>query len=144
MGKIKWSRVILGGLLWALVYSVLGGAAMYLFLGREFSVALEALGRPLQLTTGFIVFLIIFGVVFTVVWGICAVWFYAAIRPRYGPGPKTAIIAAFAFWFLGDLAPLSHLSAFGLASTRFVAIDSATELVLILAATLVGARQYKE
>jgi hypothetical protein len=29
-------------------------------------------------------------------------WLYAAIRPRYGPGPKTAAVAGFALWFIGS------------------------------------------
>ncbi|MGH9555452.1 MAG: hypothetical protein ACRD2Y_06470 [Terriglobales bacterium] len=138
MEKINWSRVIRGGLLWAATYSVLGAAAMGLFLEREFLRELEALGRPLQLTNTLLVSLLIFGVVFTVLWGISAIWLYAAIRPRYGPGPKTATIAALAIWFLSILASVSHMSAFGLT------MDIPTELVLILAATLVGAWQYKE
>ena len=144
VGKVNWSRVVRGGLLWAAVYGGLGALLMYLFLAREFIEALEALGRPLQLSPSLIAFLVPFGLVFTVAWGILAVWLYAAIRPRYGPGPKSAVVAAVAVWFLSVAAPLSHLAAFGVASSRFVAIDLAAELVLILGATLVGARQYKE
>ena len=32
--------------------------------------------------------------------GIVAVWLYAAIRPRFGPGPKTAAMAGLAVWFI--------------------------------------------
>ena len=35
--------------------------------------------------------------------GIFAVWLYAAIRPRYGAGPKTALCAGAAVWGLGYL-----------------------------------------
>ena len=31
--------------------------------------------------------------------GIVMVWLYALIRPRMGPGPKTAVIAALVMWF---------------------------------------------
>lgn len=144
MAGINWSRVVVGGLLWAAVYGILGAAAMLLFLGREFIQELERMGRPLQLTSSSLVFLGIFGIVFTVAWGIATLWLYAAIRPRYGPGPKTAAIAAFAVWLLSVAAPVSHLGAFGLASMRFIAIDLPTELLAVLAATLVGARSYEE
>jgi hypothetical protein len=30
--------------------------------------------------------------------GILVVWNYAAIRPRFGPGVKTALLAAFPLW----------------------------------------------
>ena len=35
--------------------------------------------------------------------GIAAVWLYAAIRPRYGAGPRTAVIAGLAVWVMADL-----------------------------------------
>jgi len=31
------------------------------------------------------------------------VWLYAAIRPRFGPGPATAAKAGVAAWFVGSL-----------------------------------------
>lgn len=37
--------------------------------------------------------------------GIVAVWLYAVIRPRYGPGPKTALLAGFTVWLVGWLIP---------------------------------------
>lgn len=140
----NWSRVVAGGLVWAAVYSIIGGIAMVLFFARELLAELELLGRPLELNRDSVFFLSVFGVVFTVAWGIATVWFYAAIRPRYGPGPKTALIAAVGVWLLSLVAPLSHLAAFGIASPRFVAIDLPTEFVAIVAATLAGARAYRE
>ena len=35
-----------------------------------------------------------------VVMGIGLIWLYAAIRPRYGPGPRTAAIAGFVMWLI--------------------------------------------
>jgi hypothetical protein len=140
MGKINWTKVFFGGLVWAVVYVVLGSAAMYLFLQRELSAEFEALGRSIHLTTG----LIVYSLVLSVLAGISALWFYAAIRPRYGPGPKTAAIAAFALWLFGGLAPMSALIAIGMASTRFAAIDLSTGLVIMVVATLIGAWQYTE
>ena len=60
VGKVNWSRVVRGGLLWAAVYGGLGALLMYLFLAREFIEALEALGRPLQLSPSLIAFLVPF------------------------------------------------------------------------------------
>lgn len=142
--QINWKRVVRGGLVWAVVYGGLGAPLMVLFMAREFMNELAALGRPLELSVGLIAFLVPFGIAFTVAWGMAAVWLYAAIRPRYGPGPKTAVAAAVAVWFLSVAAPLSHLVVFGVTSIRFAAIDISGELILIVAATLVGARQYRE
>src|SRR5262249_22206685 len=35
--------------------------------------------------------------------GFTAVWLYAAIRPRFGAGPRTALIAGVAVWVLAHL-----------------------------------------
>ncbi|HEX6177068.1 MAG TPA: hypothetical protein VF057_01815 [Thermoanaerobaculia bacterium] len=144
MARINWRRVAVSGLLWAAVYSIVGGIAMLLFLGREFIAELERLGRPLALDRESLISLGLFGIVFTLAWGVIAMWFYAAIRPRYGPGPRTAIIAAIGVWLLTIAAPVSHLAAFGMASSRFVMFDLPTELVAIIAATVAGAWLYKE
>ncbi|MDQ6700121.1 MAG: hypothetical protein M3Z36_08035, partial [Acidobacteriota bacterium] len=37
--------------------------------------------------------------------GIAGVWLYAAIRPRFGPGLKTALIAAVAVCSIGNVLP---------------------------------------
>jgi len=144
MAGMNWRRVIVCGLLWAAAYSILGTAAMLLFFGREFILELERMGRPLQLTSDSLISLGIFGVVFAIAWGIATVWFYAAIRPRYGAGPKTAVIAALGVWLLSVAAPLSHMAAFGITSARFIAIDLPTELVGIIGATLFAAWKYEE
>ena len=141
---INWHRVVLGGLLWALVYSVLGAVAMLLFLGQAFSGELERLGQPLELTARSLIPLGVFGIIFTISMGIVSTWLYAAIRPRYGPGPKTAAIAGLVVWVLSIVASLSHLGVFGLASPQFIAMDLPTELIAMLAATLAGAWVYRE
>ena len=39
-----------------------------------------------------------FGVVALLLWGILIAWTYASMRPRYGEGPKTAVMAALQLW----------------------------------------------
>ncbi len=139
-----WRPLIVGALVWAGVYGAAGGVLMALYLAREFVEQLERMGRPLEVSIGLIASLLPFGLVFTIGMGLLAVWMYAAIRPRYGAGPRTALRAALAVWLLSIVAPLSHLAAFGVTSVRFVVIDGVSELVVIVAATLVAARGYRE
>jgi hypothetical protein len=87
---------------------------------------------------------IVFGLVYSVVSGVLAVWLYAAIRPRFGSGPRTAIISGTVFWALTVVAPVSHLALFGVVSARFVVLDLPAEALLILLASLAGAWQYEE
>jgi len=102
--------------------------------------AMQALGKPAQLSGGAIVIFNIWGFLL----GIAAVWLYAAIRSRYGAGPATAIRAGLATWALAVF--LANLGNYplGLFPTRLLVISSIVALVEIVVATLVGAWLYKE
>ena len=75
--------------------------------------------------------------------GISILWLYAAIRPRYGAGAKTAVIAAFAWWFIVTLGDATWCS-FGFFPPRTVIPLMAGSLPALILATLAGARFYKE
>jgi hypothetical protein len=87
-----------------------------------------------------------FWIVFYLIAGILAVWLYSAIRPRYGAGAKTAVIAGLAVWILSvlSLATATSSLGFGLFPVNVLVIDALTNLVVYIAGTLVGAWVYKE
>lgn len=94
MGKISWGRVVLGGMLAGIVLIVLATISTALFAGREgLSRAMHAL-RPSTSGIGAPIF---FFSVFLIL-GILMTWWYAAMRPLFGPGLKTAAIAGLAVW----------------------------------------------
>ena len=140
MGKTNWKRVFLGGLLAGVVMIVLGFAAYAIYLEKLWTPAMEALGLSTQMSVG----LYIFVVVMSLIGGILAIWLYSAIRPRYGAGPKTALIAGIAFWILSGLLMYISYEAMGMFPTNFLVIDGLTGLVIYVVATLVGACVYKE
>jgi hypothetical protein len=140
MGKINWTRVIVGGLLAGVVLIILGYVALALYLRNILDPAFAALGHPVKQTPGFQTFWIVFNLVS----GILAVWLYAAIRPRYGAGAKTAICAGLAVWALQALSSDAVMAAFGLFSSKEVVADCLTNLVAYVVATLLGAWVYKE
>src|SRR5262249_16482408 len=80
----------------------------------------------------------------TFVLGIVMVLGYAAIRPRFGPGPKTAIIAALFAWFGVVLYQNVIGAGLGMVPVDMVAIAVGWELVEYVLASLVGAALYKE
>ncbi len=95
MGKINWSRVVLGGLLAGLVLNVFDFLVNGVWLMADWEAAMRALGRePISDA------MIGLYVVWDFVLGIFVVWLYAAVRPRYGAGPGTAVLAGLAAWFL--------------------------------------------
>jgi hypothetical protein len=72
-------------------------------------------------------------------------WLYAAIRPRYGPGPKTAAVAGLAGWFAiaiieVELALLLLLPI----SLGGLAVPLGVSLPAMIVAAIVGAWKYKE
>jgi hypothetical protein len=140
MEKMNGGRVFLGGLLAGLVVLALKSAVMALFGLREWKAVLEALGRPFQITAGFaVVWIAMFFAL-----GIATIWLYAAIRPRFGPGPKTAIYAGLAAWFVGALLPEMAFGSQGLFPLRLLIMDVGAYLVVIVAAAIAGAWVYKE
>jgi hypothetical protein len=77
--------------------------------------------------------------------GIVLIWIYAAIRPRFGAGVGTAVIAGVAVWVVGSLIPnLSFMWFGGLFSKHLTAYTTAGNLVEIVVGAIAGAALYKE
>lgn len=95
MGKINWGRVLLGGLLAGLVLNILDWLVHQAILGDQWVKVMTELNKQPPTCGAFVGM-----VVMTFLVGIFIVWLYAAIRPRYGAGPKTAVCAGFAVWFI--------------------------------------------
>jgi hypothetical protein len=109
-------------------------------LRQAWGQAMQTLGKPADLSASAIVIFNIWGFLL----GIAAVWIYAAIRPRYGAGPRTAVRAGLVAWVLAVfLANLGNY-ALGLFPTRLLVITTVVALAEIVAGTLAGAWLYKE
>ena len=78
-------------------------------------------------------------------YGIFVVWLYAAIRPRYGAGPKTAVYVGLAAWAIGALLPnVSLMGVSGLFPSNLTALTTAAAIIESVVAALAGAALYKE
>jgi uncharacterized membrane protein YagU involved in acid resistance len=82
--------------------------------------------------------------VWSFVVGIAAIWLYAAIRPRYGPGPATAARAGLAVWLFVHATFALATVALGFFPAWLMAIGAAWALVETILATLAGAAVYRE
>jgi hypothetical protein len=132
--------VILGGIVAGIVVDVLGYLVDGMLLAPQWAAGMKALGRP-EFATSQIVLFNVLGLA----QGLFAVWLYAAIRPRYGAGPKTAVCAGLATWVAIILLPnLGFMSASGLFPANLTLWTSAGGIVELVIGTLVGAALYQE
>ena len=76
--------------------------------------------------------------------GLALAFFYVAARPRFGPGPRTAIVVAAALWLGGYMVLICALSLLNLFPGRILAMWSALGLAELVAAALAGAWVYRE
>jgi hypothetical protein len=140
MGKINWKKVLLGGIVAGVIIDVVEGVFEGVILGPQWRQAMLMLGHPLQETGGQMVLHVSLGLAY----GISAVWVYAAIRPRYGAGPKTALYAGLSMWVIGYLLPSLNWGSRGLFPNHLVAIAVVVGLFEIVVATEAGAWLYQE
>lgn len=76
--------------------------------------------------------------------GIVLVWLYAAVRPRFWPGPKTAAIVSILVWFLAYFGANVSNVVYGFMPTQLTVIGTIWGLVELVVAGEVGARLYNE
>ena len=139
MSGINIGRVILGGLLAGLVMNIGETILNVPILGAQMDAATESLGLD-PVGGGAIAMFVIM----TFAFGILLVWLYAAVRPRLGPGPKTAVIIGVVIWFLAYLGPTVGMNVMGILPGRLAVIGSIWGLVELPLAAVAGAWLYRE
>lgn len=140
MGNINVGRLILGGSVAGIVGDVLDYLVDGVWFAQRWTDGLKALGHA-EFSSNQIVWLDLLGLVI----GLVAIRVYAAIRPRFGPGVKTAIYAGLAVWIVAFLVPnASFMCVAGLFSKHLTLYTTLGALVETMVATIVGAAIYKE
>lgn len=139
---INTAKVVTGGVVSGIVGNIVGYVGFGMLLGPRMEAELVAAAPTLagRSMTGSA---IATQVVMAFLTGLVLVWLYAAIRPRFGPGPKTAIYAALVVWTCGFIFHIDWLIA-GLMSTTSYALASAMALVQVIASAIAGAWVYSE
>ena len=140
MNKINWARVIGGGLLAGLVINVFEGVLNAVVLAEDWRQLMSQYNKPVAFSPGQIVTYNVLGFLM----GIAAIWLYAAIRPRFGAGPRTALRAACAFWAFAYLFPNLFMVATDLVPARLVLTATVVGFVELAIAVSLGARLYRE
>jgi hypothetical protein len=141
MASINTGRVILGGLVGGVVGNVCDFAWNMTVMKDDMTALATRFGVDPAAMNSFAGAAPWIAVDF--VFGLLLVFSYAAMRPRFGPGPKTAIIAALIL-FVGVTAVLYGFTSMGMMPMNSFVKGSATALVSVVASSLVGASLYKE
>lgn len=145
MGKINWGRVVLGGMLAGVVLIVLSAVSTVFFAGRlRFADAVRTFRPSATGGAALLFFLSVF-----LVLGMLMTWWYAAIRPLFGPGPKTAGIAGLAVWLTAMWLGVVGFAFKSLAMGEPYALPAGPMLpvlylAIMVASTLSGAWVYKQ
>lgn len=140
MGGINFGRAILGGLVAGIILNIGEFVLNGVILANDMKEFFKRCGFPPEPPRSFMVI----AIVITFVLGIVIVIGYAAIRPRFGPGPKTAAIAALFAWFGIYLYQNVIAVGLGIIPTRLFMIAVAWGFIEYLVATFAGAAIYKE
>jgi hypothetical protein len=137
MGRISWGRVLLCGLAAGLAWTILS-SLLTLIVGHAFVVAVPG-GRLSAPRAGLVALLFALNLAM----GIWAMWLYAAIRPRYGAGPKTAAVAGFSWWVISSLVDATW-GSFGFVPAEALLGPMAVSLPALIVSAMVGAWPYRE
>ena len=138
--KINWTRVILGGLLAGLIINIIDSIVSGVILEQLWTEAMVRLNLSPAMGPGVITAFWVMGFL----WGLYALWLYVTIRPRFGPGPKTALITAVAVWIPAGLLSMVPPAVMHMFRYRLVAATVLVSLLELIAGTLIGAWIYKE
>ena len=139
MAQVNTGRVVLGGLLAGVIINASQVVANLWVFAGQFEEVTADLGVEAPGGTAIAIY-----VVFAFILGIAAVWIYAAIRPRFGPGPQTALMAGGAMWLLARAWPMTDFTVFLSLPTGLFVMGLIWTLVEALLATVAGAWLYRE
>ena len=138
---INTGKVVTGGLLAGFVFNVLDMTWNYTVLADDMKAMVEQLRLNPAVTTDFSY--AIPWIVIDFLFGLVVVWNYAAIRPRFGPGPKTAILAGLVPYF-GVVLVMYGFTAMGVFTMSMWVKNVALSLITTIAGSVAGAWAYKE
>lgn len=140
MGDINTSRVLLGGLAAGVIIDVFEGLLYGVYLAKDWEQIMTSINRSPVVTPNMIIVYNIWGLVT----GLLLVWLYAAIRPRFGPGPNTAIKAAVALWLVGYAMPTVGWIIPEIIPMNLACLMLGVAIVELIVAAMVGGAIYKE
>jgi hypothetical protein len=138
---INPSKVLVGGIIGGIVANVIDFVSSTYVLGDMQKAAMTKLNPALAVNPSGTQIAGL--VVLDFVWLFANIWIYAAIRPRFGPGPKTAAYAGIVSWVIGSTVA-GFFGLIGIFGLNLFLASSLVALINSIVSTMVGARFYTE
>jgi len=139
MGRINVGRCIAGGVAAGVLIWVIEGATSMLYMD-DMQARLTELGLSMEMSAGTWALTILVSLLV----GSFVTFLYTVARPRFGPGPKTAVIVAVATWLGSYVVSLIGYHMVGLYSAGMLTMWGAVGLVELILATMLGGWIYRE
>jgi len=141
MGKINTGKVVLGGLVAGLVFNVFDFTVNMFVLAEDYAANTTRLGLDPAAAEAPATIAAWVAVDFLL--GLLVVWTYASIRPRHGPGPKTAVLAGLVP-YLAITFVLYGFTSMGYFEPSMFWKATAIQIVGLIVGSVAGAAVYKE
>ena len=139
MGQIHIGSVLKGGLAAGLIMNISEFILNVPVAGAQMEAELASHNLPPVSTAAIAMFTAV-----TFLLGIATVWLYAAIRPRLGPGPKTAMVAGLVVWALSYAYSGVFFYMLGTQSMELVLLGVVWSAIEMIIASSVGGYLYTE
>ena len=141
MIKLNWSRIIIGGIIAAIICFLSDGFLHEKILSTDWKALYDHLGiaNPQHQPSALAYF-----VLFDLGRGLIAVFIYALMRSCCGPGPKTAALAGVVAWIAFSVTTPAEFIPLGFFSNALWIKAAAFQLVTSIVATIAGAALYKD
>ena len=139
MCNINVPRVIAGGIVAGIVINAFEWLS-HLAYGDEAMASLAAHNIEVKVGIG----IIVVGTLVGILVGIVAVCLYAGVRPRFGPGVKTAGLVGCSLWLVGPVPAVVGYYFLGIYQNSLLIAGTAVALIEYVVATIAGAWVYRE
>jgi hypothetical protein len=141
MNKINWPRLIIGGLVAAVIVFVTDGFLHERIVKADWQAIYQGLGAtPPQHNPAALFYFVIF----ELGRGFIAIYLYALMRSCCGPGPKTAALAGIVAWIAFSVTGPAQFIPLGFYSNALWLKVGAFQLITSVVAAIAGAALYKD
>ena len=141
MSKFNWNRIIIGGLVAAIIVFLADGFFHESVVRADWDAVYSAIGarQPAENAGSMVYFAI-----FELGRGLISIFLYALMRQPFKPGPKTAVLAGIVTWLAFSVTGPAQFIPLGFYSHALWGKVGAFQLVTSVVAAIAGAALYKD